>query len=89
MTTKAARRPSERFLYDAALSFAGENRAFAKQLFRQLRRRGHSVFFDENRQAALWLAAFLLSARRARRSAAHGGIDMNAQIKSKSYAGAR
>lgn len=43
-----------RYKYDAALSFAGEDRKIAKALFRQLRRRGFSVFYDADRQADLW-----------------------------------
>lgn len=44
----------ESFEYDAALSFAGEDRNIAKHLFQQLVAKGYKVFYDENRRARLW-----------------------------------
>lgn len=49
-----AKRPSQRYKYDAALSFAGEDRQHAEALFNQLTQRGFSVFYDANQQAHLW-----------------------------------
>jgi TIR domain len=40
--------------YDVALSFAGEDRAHARQLAKLLREKGFSVFYDEYEQATLW-----------------------------------
>jgi hypothetical protein len=40
--------------YDVALSFAGEDRKFAEELFTALHQRGISVFYDNNEKADLW-----------------------------------
>jgi hypothetical protein len=40
--------------YDVAISFAGENRDLARQLFEILKSKGIRVFYDENEQATLW-----------------------------------
>lgn len=40
--------------YDVALSFAGEDRAHARQIAELLRAAGFSVFYDEYEQATLW-----------------------------------
>jgi acyl carrier protein len=40
--------------YDVALSFAGEDRAYAKELADSLRRRGIAVFYDEYAKADMW-----------------------------------
>jgi hypothetical protein len=42
------------YKYDAALSFAGENRKLAASLFHSLTQRGASVFYDADREAHLW-----------------------------------
>ncbi len=42
------------FDYDVAISFAGENRDLAKQLFEILKSKGVKVFYDANEQANLW-----------------------------------
>ncbi len=47
-------RRTKSYKYDAALSFAGEDRAHAEALSRQLRRLGLSVFYDVEHQARLW-----------------------------------
>src|SRR4051794_24576657 len=47
-------RKSKSYKYDAALSFAGEDRRHAEALSRQLRRLGLSVFYDADQQARLW-----------------------------------
>lgn len=40
--------------FDVAITFAGEDRQIALQLFELLRARGVSVFYDSNEQANLW-----------------------------------
>jgi hypothetical protein len=40
--------------YDVALSFAGEDRSYAKQLADALRGRGIKVFYDDYEKANLW-----------------------------------
>jgi hypothetical protein len=40
--------------YDVALSFAGEDRKYAEELFRELHQRDVSVFYDNNEAADLW-----------------------------------
>jgi len=40
--------------YDVALSFAGEDRALARELAALLRDAGFKVFYDEYEQATLW-----------------------------------
>ncbi len=45
---------SHPYKFEAALSFAGEDRKLAKALFQRLTRRGLNVFYDTNRQASLW-----------------------------------
>jgi acyl carrier protein len=40
--------------YEVALSFAGEDRAYAKELADSLRQRGVEVFYDEYEKADLW-----------------------------------
>jgi tetratricopeptide (TPR) repeat protein len=42
------------YKYDAALSFAGEDRKLAESLFHSLTQRGLSVFYDAEREAHLW-----------------------------------
>lgn len=42
------------YKYDAALSFAGEDRKLAESLFHSLTRRGFSVFYANDREAHLW-----------------------------------
>lgn len=42
------------FKYDVALSYAGEDRSYAADLARRLRRAGVSVFFDRHQAARLW-----------------------------------
>ena len=42
------------FEYDVAISFAGEQRAEARQIAEYLRNRGYKLFFDEYEQASLW-----------------------------------
>ncbi len=42
------------FIYDVAISFAGENRDTAKELNEELKQRGLEVFYDFDRQAQLW-----------------------------------
>jgi hypothetical protein len=46
------RRPS--FQYDAALSFAGEDREHAEALAEKLKDLGFTVFYDKDHQAHLW-----------------------------------
>ncbi len=46
--------PRRRYKYDAALSFAGEDRKLAAALSRRIRRFGLSVFYDADHQADLW-----------------------------------
>lgn len=45
---------NEEFDYDVALSFAGEDREFAKQLYDALRSEHIKVFYDEAEKAKLW-----------------------------------
>lgn len=53
--TQAKAQPSVgSYKYDAALSFAGEDRKHAESLYRLLTRRGFSVFYDIGRQGDLW-----------------------------------
>src|SRR5688572_30432409 len=52
--TRVRKSPRRNYKYDAALSFAGEDRKVAAALFRLLRRRGYSVFYDADRRADLW-----------------------------------
>lgn len=40
--------------YDVALSFSGEDRVIARQIADSLRKRGVSVFFEENIESGLW-----------------------------------
>jgi tetratricopeptide (TPR) repeat protein len=42
------------YKYDAALSFAGEDRKLAESLFHSLKQRGLSVFYDADRETHLW-----------------------------------
>ncbi len=42
------------YKYDAALSFAGEDRKHAESLNRLLTKRGYSIFYDAKRRAHLW-----------------------------------
>lgn len=42
------------YKYDAALSFAGEDRKLAESLSHSLTERGFSVFYDADREARLW-----------------------------------
>jgi tetratricopeptide (TPR) repeat protein len=43
-----------RYKFEAALSFAGEDRTHAESLFRELKRSGIRVFYDSDSQATLW-----------------------------------
>lgn len=45
---------SKEYEYQIALSFAGEDRAIAKELAQKSKDKGLSVFFDEYEQASLW-----------------------------------
>lgn len=45
---------SGEYLYDIAISFAGENRAVALQLFELLKAKNIKVFYDFDEQANLW-----------------------------------
>ena len=45
---------SQRYLYDVALSFAGEDRVHAEALAEALRRYGVSVFYDKYEKNTLW-----------------------------------
>lgn len=42
------------FVYDVALSFAGEQRAYVQKVAAALRRRGIRPFYDDYEKAALW-----------------------------------
>src|SRR5262245_818772 len=42
------------FAFDVAISFAGEQREFARSVAECLRAHGRTVFYDEYEQAALW-----------------------------------
>src|SRR5436305_8002487 len=44
----------ERKTYDVALSFAGEDRPYVRQVADYLRMRGARVFYDQFEQASLW-----------------------------------
>lgn len=41
--------------YEVALSFAGEDRAYVREVKDELKRLRITVFFDEDEQAALWV----------------------------------
>jgi TIR domain len=45
---------SEEPTYDAALSFAGEDRDFVKEVAEELKRRGIRIFIDEDNAATMW-----------------------------------
>ena len=45
---------AQRFKYDLAISFAGEQRHLADEFARRLDAAGYSIFYDEFHQAALW-----------------------------------
>ncbi len=45
---------SKSYLYDVALSFAGEDRSYADALAEALRQRGLSVFYDTYEKYTLW-----------------------------------
>ncbi len=45
---------SEKYPFDVAISFAGEDRAVALQLFELLKAKNINVFYDFNEQANLW-----------------------------------
>jgi hypothetical protein len=47
-------RAARSYEYDVCLSFAGEDRAYVRQVAEALRTRGVRVFFDEYAQADLW-----------------------------------
>ena len=42
------------FQFDVALSFAGEDRAYAGEIAERLRSHGVQVFYDQYEQATLW-----------------------------------
>lgn len=50
----AAKKNIKSYLYDVALSFAGEDRVLAKQIAETLRANGVRVFYDEFYRAELW-----------------------------------
>jgi len=52
--TKNAQSASQGYLYDVALSFAGEDRVHAEALAEALRRYGISVFYDKYEKTTLW-----------------------------------
>jgi len=47
--------PSEEFDYDVCLSFAGEQRAYVRELAEELKKHNIRVFFDEFEEAVLWV----------------------------------
>lgn len=47
-------RSKSSFVYDVALSFAGEDRAFVKEVASELKENGIRVFYDEFEKAKLW-----------------------------------
>ncbi|GIF22512.1 hypothetical protein BJ973_002838 [Actinoplanes tereljensis] len=52
---EAGRHPRDRpYVYDIALSFAGEDRDFARDLDEILTERGVRVFYDDDKKALLW-----------------------------------
>jgi tetratricopeptide (TPR) repeat protein len=51
---RAKNRRRRTFKYDAALSFAGEDRRHAALLHRYLTRLGFKIFYDADRQAEIW-----------------------------------
>jgi hypothetical protein len=54
MLSKRSDRRTRRYDYDVCLSFAGENRAYVRQVADRLREKGIRVFFDEYAQADMW-----------------------------------
>ena len=48
------RRLSQRYRYDVALSFAGEDRHYVERVAKELQRRGIRVFYDKYEQTELW-----------------------------------
>jgi hypothetical protein len=50
----ASPQPQSAFLYDVALSFAGEDRDYVRAVAESLRKREKRVFFDEFEKARLW-----------------------------------
>ena len=52
---KPARRGRKKsYQYEFCLSFAGENRKYVERVSKQLKARGHSVFYDTDNQVELW-----------------------------------
>ncbi len=47
-------RESQDFEYDVCLSFAGEDRAYVKEVASKLREMSIRVFYDDYEQAELW-----------------------------------
>ena len=45
---------SEKYDFDIAVTFAGEDRALVNDVVDQVKTAGYSVFYDEDEQAALW-----------------------------------
>lgn len=54
LSTEATPQPQSAFLYDVALSFAGEDRDYVRAVAESLREREKRVFFDEFEKASLW-----------------------------------
>ena len=42
------------YLYDVALSFAGAERDYVRDVAHELKRTGHTIFFDEDEEVSLW-----------------------------------
>jgi hypothetical protein len=49
-----ARRASNKYKYDACLSFAGEDRRYVERVAKELRESGVRVFYDRYEQVELW-----------------------------------
>lgn len=53
-SSKRKKREEQDFQYDVCLSFAGEDRAYVKEVARELNSKGVRVFYDEYERAELW-----------------------------------
>jgi len=51
---RSGQQPTDGFAYDIAVSFAGEQRPFVRQIVQMLSDAGVAVFYDEDQQAAIW-----------------------------------